>query len=114
MSDMINPLSHLRLTGAEQALRERAKRVVHSTGMIRATLTVRERVCGKPNCKCLDGAKHKSLYIVSRQNGETRQMCVPKHLESKVRQWVKNYTELQELLEKISDQCWRKLEDREE
>ena len=111
---MANPLSHIRLTGAEQALRQRVKKLVHSTGLIRATLTVRERVCGKPNCKCVDGAKHKSLYIVSRQDGVTRQLFVPKHMEGKVRQWVKNYADLQDLLEKVSEQCWRKLEDREE
>lgn len=111
---MRNHLSYVTLTGSEQALREKLKQFVHGRGLLRATLTVRERVCGKPNCKCVDGMKHKSTYIVSRQGGETRQLFIPKHLEEKARLWVKNYAELQDLLETISDQCWRKLEEREE
>ena len=109
-----NPLSHVRLTGSEHAWRDRLKQMVHSNGLLRGTLTIRERLCGKGNCRCVDGMKHRSLYIVSRQNGKTRQLYVPKHLENKVRQWVANYLEVQRVLETISDQCWKRLEDRED
>ena|SRR5215470_8702923 len=111
---MPDPIKHVRLTAAERGLREQLKQLIHSAGLMRATITVRERVCGKDNCKCAAGDKHSSLYVVSRQGGETRQLFVPKHLERKARQWVKSYMEIQEILEQISDQCWRRLEDREE
>ena len=111
---MPDPLRHVRLTAAERALRTQLQQLVQGTGLMRATLTVRERVCGKDNCKCASGKKHASLYLVSRQNGEMRQLFIPKHLEQKARQWVKSYLEAQEILEKISDQCWRRLEEREE
>jgi hypothetical protein len=81
--------------------------------MIRATLSERERVCGKDNCRCTSGKKHKSLYIVSRQDGEMRQLYVPKHLEAKARQWVKNYMFVQELLERVSNFCWKRLVERD-
>jgi hypothetical protein len=111
---MPDPLKHVRLTPAERALRVQLQQLVHAAGLMRATLTVRERVCGKENCKCASGKKHASLYLVSRQDGETRQLFVPKHLEAKARQWVKSYLDAQKILESISDQCWRRLEEREE
>lgn len=111
---MADPIKHLKLTASERVLRSQLQQLVHAAGLIRATVTVRERVCGKNNCKCVSGKKHASLYIVSRQNGEMRQLFVPKHLERKARQWVKSYLEAQTILEKISDQCWRRLEEREE
>ena len=80
---------------------------------IRATLAVRERTCGKDNCKCATGKKHRSLYIVSRQDGKVRQLFIPKHLEAKAKQWVKNYLYAQELLERVSNTSWKRLEERE-
>ncbi|MGI0084657.1 MAG: DUF6788 family protein [Nitrososphaerales archaeon] len=109
-----NPLSYVRLTPAERVVRDELQRMLQASAVMRATLTVRERVCGKENCKCATGEKHSSLYIVSRQNGELRQLFVPKHLEAKARQWVKNYLYVQKLLEKVSDSYWRRLEQREE
>jgi len=75
---------------------------------------VRERVCGKANCKCARGEKHSSLYAVSRQGGEVRQVCVPKRLEAKVREWVDEYQNAQELLEKVSEIYWKKLQGQED
>ena len=111
---MADPIKHVRLTPVERALRAQLQQLLQGAGLMRATLTVRERVCGKDNCKCASGQKHASLYLVSRQNGKLRQLFVPKHLEPKARQWVKSYLEAQEVLETISDQCWRRLEEREE
>lgn len=111
---MADPIKHVKLTAAERAWRMELTNLLRSAGVIRATLNERERSCGKDNCKCALGEKHRSLYIVSRQNGETRQLFVPKHLEKKARQWVNSYTEALELLEHISDQCWKRLEAREE
>jgi hypothetical protein len=111
---MADPIKHVRLTPAERALRIQLQGLVHASGLMRATLTVRERACGRPSCRCAAGQKHASLYVVSRQDGKTRQLFVPKHLEGKARQWVKSYQEVLELLEKISERCWRRIEEREE
>jgi hypothetical protein len=108
-----DPNSYIKVSAAERAFRDEIQIVVQNSAMIRATLTERERVCGKDNCKCASGQKHKSLYIVSRQDGEVRQLFVPKHLESKARQWAKNYLYIQELLERVSNSCWKRLEERE-
>lgn len=111
---MPDPIKHVRLTPAEHNLRMQLQDIVRVGGLMRGTLTVRERVCGKENCRCASGKTHSSLYIVSRQNGQVRQLFVPKHLESRARQWVKTYLEVQEILEKISERCWTRLEERQE
>lgn len=108
------PNSYVRLTAAERVIRAELSLMTQSHALMRATLTVRERVCGKETCKCASGEKHASLYLVSRQNGQTRQLFVPKHMESKARQWVKNYLYVQKLLEKASESCWKRIEEREE
>lgn len=108
-----DPNSYVRVSASERAFRDEIQLVVQNSALIRATLTERERVCGKTNCKCASGKKHKSLYIVSRQDGEQRQLYVPKHLEAKARQWAKNYNYVQELLERVANSCWKRLEERE-
>jgi hypothetical protein len=102
------------MSASERELRSRMAQLISSGAMIRATLTVRERVCGKPTCKCSNGEKHASLYLVSRQDGELRQLFVPKNLETKARQWSEQYQRVQELLEKISEFHWKRIQDRED
>jgi len=103
-----------KMTTAEREVRSRLAQLISSGALIRATLTVRERVCGRATCKCVTGEKHASLYLVSRQDGQLRQLFVPKDLEAKVRQWVGQYQRVQELLEKISEFHWKRIQDREE
>lgn len=102
-----------KITAAERELRSRLAQLISSGAMIRATLTVRERVCGKASCKCATGEKHASLYLVSRQDGKLRQLFVPKELETQARQWVEQYQRVQELLEKISEFHWKRMQGRE-
>ncbi len=101
------------MSTSERQLRSRVTQAVSGKALIRATLTIRERVCGKPNCKCTRGEKHVSLYAVSRQDGEVRQVCVPKRFESAVREWVEEYQRIQELLEQVSEIYWTKLQSKE-
>ena len=81
---------------------------------MRGTLTVRERTCGKANCRCARGEKHASLYIVVSVDGKYKQTCVPRSLEAEVRTWVAQYQRAQELIEEISKVYWKKLQNRGE
>jgi len=60
------------------------------------------------------GEKHASLYLVVRREGELRQLCIPREFEPQVRQWVRNYQEIKELLEQISELYWDKTRKRQE
>lgn len=102
-----------RMTEAERELRSRLSQLISTGALMRATLTVRERVCGKATCKCAAGEKHSSLYLVSRQDGQLRQLFVPKDLETQVREWVEQYQRALALLEKISEFHWKRIQERE-
>lgn len=97
----------------ERDLRSHVARLVSRYGFLHGTLNVKERTCGKSNCKCVRGEKHSSLYIVNRQNGELRQLFVPSLRETEVRQWVERYQEVKKLLDEISDLYWEKIQKRE-
>jgi len=98
----------------ERRLRSRLAQLVSLRGLIRGSLLVRRRVCGKPNCRCTRGQEHESLYLVIREGGCTRQICVPKRLEAQVRRWVGDYHAAREALEGISQLHVQKLRRREE
>jgi hypothetical protein len=55
---------------------------------VRGTLQVRDRTCGKPNCRCAKGEKHKALYLVVSKEGKQQQLYIPKAYEERGRQWV--------------------------
>lgn len=97
----------------EREFRGRLAQLVHGAGLIRGTLAVRERTCGKANCRCARGEKHVSLYLVSREGGTYRQVFVPKELEDVVRLWVENHQKARDLLEGISRLHYERIRKRE-
>ena len=108
------PTSRSKLSSTERKLLSRLTKLLHTEGIIRGTLAVRERTCGNPNCRCVtEGKKHPGLYLVVSQEGMYRQIYVPKAFEEIVRQWVENYAEVRALLEEISQLHHGKLRRRE-
>lgn len=101
------------MTARERDLRSRVAKLLHSAGILRGTLSVRERVCGKPSCRCARGHKHVALYVIASESGKQRQLFVPKAWEEDVRQWVRNHQEVRKLTEEISQLYWRKVQQRE-
>lgn len=102
------------MSAVERQARSRLVQLLSSGhGLMRGTLTVRERTCGKQNCKCAREEKHSSLYIVVSVDGKYKQTCVPRSLEAEVRNRVLQYQRAQELIEEISKVYWDKLQNRE-
>ena len=102
------------MSKAERDLRSRLTKLLHSTAIIRGTLADRERVCGQSSCRCVTkGEKHAALYLVVSEEGEYRQIFVPKAFEDLVRQWVEDYADVRALLEEISKLHHEKLRKRE-
>ena len=109
MSDRTRPTSRTGLPPAERRLRSRLAQLVHSQGLLRGTLLVRRRGCGKAGCKCARGQLHESLYLVVSEQGRQRQLFIPKEWEPLVRRWVANHHDARELLEEISRIYWEKV-----
>ncbi|MGB7296516.1 MAG: DUF6788 family protein [Candidatus Aminicenantales bacterium] len=97
------------MTRKERESRSRLKPYISWKEWIRGTLTVRERVCGKPRCRCLRGQKHRALFLTRSQGGKLEQLYIPAEKEEMVREWVKNYRTVKELLEEISSSYWERL-----
>ena len=115
MSKPISKVVRSSMTLKERDVRSKLQRSFSNAGVIRGTLTVRERSCGKDSCRCTKGGpKHSSLYLVVSMGGKTRQFCVPRAREAEARQWVEQYQQVQESLEELSEIYWNKLQSREE
>jgi hypothetical protein len=111
---MTNRLPRTTFSPAERRRRSRAAALAHSSRLLRGTLSVRNQTCGKKSCRCARGEFHLSLYLVQSHNGKPRQLYVSKDWEERVRRAVKDYQELQTLLEEVSEWEWRRLTRKEE
>ena len=72
-------------------------------GVIRGSLVIMKRACGKSGCRCLKNSPHKSLYISQSFKGKTRMIYVPRASEEVVRQGVLEYHRMKDLMDKLSD-----------
>lgn len=102
------------MSAREREFRSRLARLVHADGILRGSLSLRARTCGKPGCKCAQGQKHVSLYLTYSEKGKYRQVFIPKDLEDEVRSWVDNHHKARDLLEEISRIQQEKIEKRKE
>jgi hypothetical protein len=108
-----SPIAKSKMIATERDCRSRLNQLIASQGLLRGTLRVCERTCGKPSCKCVRGEKHASLYLVVSQDGKLKHFFVPRSMESSVRLWVGQYQRAQELMESVSDIYREKLRKRE-
>lgn len=112
MSD--TPLPRTALSPQERAWRSKLTQFTAGQPFLRGTLLERERVCGKPTCRCTRGRKHRSLYLVVSDGKRQRQLFVPRDWEDRVRQWVANHQAMRELVREVSDLYWTKVQRRQE
>jgi len=99
---------------AERRARSQLAQLLSRQAVVRGTLLVRRRKCGKANCHCAHGEGHESLFLVISEDGRTRQLFVPKDWESRVRLWVEDYHRVRELMEEISRIYWDKVRNRQD
>jgi len=107
-------VNRMEFSAMERSRRSRVAQMSVSRRLMRGTLTIRSRQCGKTGCRCARGELHVSLYLVQSQKGKPRQIFVPKEWEDRVRRAVTDYQELQKLVEEISELEWKRLEERKE
>ena len=70
---------------------------------IRGSLVVMSRFCGKPNCRCLKGQKHKAIYLSRSFKGKTKMIYLPQHAAKKAAEHIKNYRKAKGILNMLSD-----------
>lgn len=102
-------IARVAMSALERDLRSRAAQIISGAGLLHGTLVERDRVCGKPGCRCARGDKHRCLFLTLRKDGEFQQLYVPKTLEATVRRWVEQDHGVREILWKISRLHWEKV-----
>ncbi len=86
------------MSAQERRLRSRLTQLFHGTGLVHGTLVERHQRCGRPNCHCVDGERHRTLVLTVRREGKSEQIYIPRHLEDIVRRWVEQDHAIRELL----------------
>lgn len=76
---------------------------LRNSGVIRGTLVLMKRLCGNKKCRCIRGQKHESWYISQSHKGLTRMIYVPRQGEARVRECIRNYRNVKNLLNEISE-----------
>ena len=97
------------MTPQERLWRSRLAKLVSSSALLRGTLVQRDRVCGKPGCRCAKGHKHRGWYLMASKNGKPRQLYVPPELVPIVQEWIQTHTRTRDLMEQVSDLHWDRI-----
>ncbi len=90
------------LSGKERSARSKAAKLIHDSPFVVGSLVEMANTCGKPNCKCTRGDKHKSWCLAVRYQGKRKMIHIPREWEDAVFEWVKTYQELWKQMETIS------------
>jgi len=90
------------LSPQERSARSKATKLIHNSPFVIGSLVEMANTCGKPNCKCARGDRHKSWCLAVRDQGKRRMFHIPHQLENEVFQWVDTYRDIWKQMETIS------------
>ena len=93
----------------ERDARSRVIKRVAEEPLLRGSLVVMRRTCGKAGCHCQTGEKHPALYLSVLRGKQRTMIYVPTALEETVRAWVQNGKLVDDLLDFVSQQCLEQL-----
>jgi len=80
-----------------------ARRLGRRGALMRGSLAQLYVRCGRKDCRCAQGQKHGPyVYVSVFQGRRTKSVYVPRHLETEVRQWVRNAQAVQKDLLEIT------------
>lgn len=73
--------------------------------LLRGSLIERYKKCGKPGCKCVQGAGHgPKIYLsVSRPGTRPQMEYVPQAYQDEVTEFVTNYRKAREILDELAE-----------
>ena len=108
----MTPRSHR--SPEERHDRSRAVRFLADRPLIRGSLVLQHRSCGKPYCRCQKGQKHPALYLHTRSGDQRVRIYIPPALHDTARQWVDNGRRVKRLIDRISQHHFQALLEREQ
>ena len=102
------------LSKRDRDLYSKLHQLLRQPGLMRGSLVEMRRRCGKKTCRCHanPAARHASLYLGLRLNGRQRMVYIPAAWEARVREWNARYSQVRDLLERLSLAFLEQLEKR--
>ncbi len=97
----MTPRSHR--SPQERDARSRAVQILADKPLLRGSLVLQHRSCGKPYCRCQKGQKHPALYLHTRSGDRRVRFYIPPALHDTARLWVNNGRRLKRLLDRVSE-----------
>lgn len=98
----------------ERKIWSQIRKWIRTGGVIHGGLVDMARECGKSNCRCSGGEKHASLYLALSYKGKKRMLYIPQDWEGRVKEWVRRYKDIRQILEELSEMHWEKIRHRKE
>lgn len=110
---MLTPSS---LPDWERRTYSQLKQILTHPGLLRGTLIVSRRSCGKRSCRCRTDPRrrHRSAYLGITTRGKTRMIYVPRQWEPRAREWLDRYQQVRKVLERLCEACVTRVKRREE
>jgi hypothetical protein len=87
----------------ERDARSHAVQILADKPLLRGSLVLQHRSCGKPYCRCQKGQKHPALYLHTRSGDRRVRIYIPPALHDTARQWVDNGRRLKRLIDRVSE-----------
>jgi hypothetical protein len=97
----MTPRSHR--PAQERHDRSRAVQLLADAPLLRGSLVLQHRSCGKPYCRCQKGQKHPALYLHTRSGDRRVRIYIPTALHDTARRWVDNGRRLKRLVDRVSE-----------
>jgi hypothetical protein len=90
-------------TQIRRMLDSRLKRLTPAGPLLAASLTLVQKRCGQPSCRChRGGPRHPAHHLTLKDGGTTRTVYVPQDLLQEVQAWVGEYQRLKGLMAEVS------------
>jgi hypothetical protein len=69
-----------------------------------ASLTITQRKCGRPACRCAqEGPIHEAALLTWKDGTVTHTLYVPRELRAQVREWIEEWKKLKALIARMGD-----------
>jgi hypothetical protein len=79
------------------------RELVNQVDFVRGSVVVLHRPCTRDQCaRCQSGERHPATYLSYKEAGRTRLIYLSAEVQGTARQWVKNYRQLMEVMERLS------------
>jgi hypothetical protein len=77
------------------------KKLAASGPFVDGSVVKVRRRCGNKNCRCAQGEKHESLYLMYKVKGVTKAVYIPVDIEEEVLKWSEEWKKVKGIIQEI-------------